>query len=98
MAVVQGSTHSKIERRCYGGSFQYAEKKICPWPPLARWNRRGLQQVKHGVGVEEIVNYILQAWEIATGSKRRYGRVGVLFILAVELMHSACIKHPLVSA
>jgi urease accessory protein len=28
-------------------------------------------QVKHGVGVEEIVNQILQAWEIATGNKRR---------------------------
>jgi urease accessory protein len=28
-------------------------------------------QVKHGVGVEEIVNHILQAWEIATGNKRR---------------------------
>ncbi|KAG8069212.1 hypothetical protein GUJ93_ZPchr0005g14520 [Zizania palustris] len=28
-------------------------------------------QVKHGVGVEEIVNHILQAWEIATSNKRR---------------------------
>ncbi|CAN6327274.1 unnamed protein product [Urochloa humidicola] len=28
-------------------------------------------QVKHRVGVEEIVNHILQAWEIATGNKRR---------------------------
>ncbi|NP_001136890.1 uncharacterized LOC100217046 [Zea mays] len=28
-------------------------------------------QVKHGVGVEGIVNHILQAWEIATGNKRR---------------------------
>ncbi|KAG0519235.1 hypothetical protein BDA96_09G247100 [Sorghum bicolor] len=28
-------------------------------------------QVKHGVGVEEIVNQILQAWEIVTGNKRR---------------------------
>ena len=28
-------------------------------------------QVKHGVGVEEIVHQILQAWEIATGNKRR---------------------------
>jgi hypothetical protein len=28
-------------------------------------------QVKHGVGVEEIVNHVLQAWEIATGNKRR---------------------------
>ncbi|XP_039771432.1 urease accessory protein G-like isoform X7 [Panicum virgatum] len=28
-------------------------------------------QVKHGVGVEDIVNHILQAWEIATGNKRR---------------------------
>ncbi|CAN1847078.1 Urease accessory protein G, partial [Linum perenne] len=27
-------------------------------------------QVKHGVGVEEIVNHILQAWEAATGNKR----------------------------
>ncbi|KAJ0018984.1 hypothetical protein Pint_10000 [Pistacia integerrima] len=28
-------------------------------------------QVKHGLGVEEIVNYILQGWEAATGKKRR---------------------------
>ncbi|KAI5670856.1 hypothetical protein M9H77_11220 [Catharanthus roseus] len=27
-------------------------------------------QVKHGVGVEEIVNHVLQAWEAATGKKR----------------------------
>lgn len=27
-------------------------------------------QVKHGVGVEEIVNHIIQAWEVATGKKR----------------------------
>lgn len=27
-------------------------------------------QVKHGVGVEEIVNHILQAWEVATGNKQ----------------------------
>ncbi|BBH01086.1 urease accessory protein G [Prunus dulcis] len=27
-------------------------------------------QVKHGHGVEEIVNHILQAWELATGKKR----------------------------
>ncbi|KAJ6821609.1 urease accessory protein G [Iris pallida] len=27
-------------------------------------------QVKHGVGVEEIVNHILQSWEMATGRKR----------------------------
>lgn len=27
-------------------------------------------QVKHGKGVEEIVNHILQAWEVATGKKR----------------------------
>ncbi|KAM3748626.1 hypothetical protein ACB098_05G123200 [Castanea mollissima] len=27
-------------------------------------------QVKHGVGVEEIVNHVLQAWELATGKKR----------------------------
>jgi 3-isopropylmalate dehydratase small subunit len=26
-------------------------------------------QVKHGVGVEEIVGHILQAWEVATGNK-----------------------------
>lgn len=26
-------------------------------------------QVKHGVGVEEIVNHVLQAWEVATGQK-----------------------------
>ncbi|KAK2639302.1 hypothetical protein Ddye_027097 [Dipteronia dyeriana] len=26
-------------------------------------------QVKHGVGVEEIVNNVLQAWEVATGKK-----------------------------
>lgn len=28
-------------------------------------------QVKHGVGVEEIVSNVLQAWEAATGKKRR---------------------------
>ncbi|KAH9797738.1 Urease accessory protein G [Citrus sinensis] len=28
-------------------------------------------QVKHGLGVEEIVNHILQAWEASTGKKRR---------------------------
>ncbi|URD75983.1 CobW/HypB/UreG, nucleotide-binding domain [Musa troglodytarum] len=28
-------------------------------------------QVKHRVGVEEIVNHILQAWEAATGNRRR---------------------------
>ncbi|TXG47899.1 hypothetical protein EZV62_027193 [Acer yangbiense] len=27
-------------------------------------------QVKHGVGVEEIVNNVLQAWEVATGKKQ----------------------------
>ncbi|XP_021888463.1 urease accessory protein G [Carica papaya] len=27
-------------------------------------------QVKHGVGVEDIVNHILQAWEVATGKKQ----------------------------
>jgi len=27
-------------------------------------------QVKHGLGVEEIVNHILQGWEVATGKKR----------------------------
>ncbi|PRQ29422.1 putative urease accessory protein UreG [Rosa chinensis] len=27
-------------------------------------------QVKHGQGVEEIVNHIIQAWELATGNKR----------------------------
>ncbi|KAL5989985.1 hypothetical protein ACLOJK_010880 [Asimina triloba] len=27
-------------------------------------------QVKHGVGVEQIVNHVLQAWEVATGGKR----------------------------
>ncbi|KAF7852113.1 hypothetical protein BT93_L0509 [Corymbia citriodora subsp. variegata] len=27
-------------------------------------------QVKHGLGVEEIVNHILQAWEVMTGKKR----------------------------
>eukprot|EP00257_Ricinus_communis_P016727 XP_015574986.1 urease accessory protein G isoform X2 [Ricinus communis] len=27
-------------------------------------------QVKHGVGVEEIVNHVLQAWEVATGKKQ----------------------------
>ncbi|XP_026386322.1 urease accessory protein G-like [Papaver somniferum] len=26
-------------------------------------------QVKHGVGVEQIVNHVLQAWEVATGQK-----------------------------
>lgn len=29
-------------------------------------------QVKHGVGVEEIVNHIIQAWEGATGKKRHW--------------------------
>ncbi|KAF6991991.1 hypothetical protein CFC21_009031 [Triticum aestivum] len=28
-------------------------------------------QVKHGVGVEEIVDHVLRAWEIATGNRRR---------------------------
>ncbi|KAF5472473.1 hypothetical protein F2P56_009190, partial [Juglans regia] len=28
-------------------------------------------QVKHGVGIEEIVNHILQGWEAVTGKKRR---------------------------
>ncbi|XP_010316929.1 urease accessory protein G-like isoform X1 [Solanum lycopersicum] len=28
-------------------------------------------QVKHGVGVEDIVNHILQSWEVATGNKKR---------------------------
>ena len=28
-------------------------------------------QVKHGVGVEEIVNRILGSWEAATGNQRR---------------------------
>ncbi|KAL9263408.1 Urease accessory protein G-like protein, partial [Drosera capensis] len=28
-------------------------------------------QVKHGVGVEEIVNHVLQSWETTTGQKRR---------------------------
>jgi urease accessory protein len=28
-------------------------------------------QVKHGVGVEEIMNHVLRAWEIATGNRRR---------------------------
>ncbi|GLT68363.1 hypothetical protein SLA2020_406050 [Shorea laevis] len=28
-------------------------------------------QVKHGVGVEEIVDHVLQAWEVATGKKRK---------------------------
>ncbi|KAF3667088.1 Urease accessory protein G [Capsicum annuum] len=28
-------------------------------------------QVKHRVGVEDIVNHILQAWEVATGNKKR---------------------------
>lgn len=28
-------------------------------------------QVKHGLGVEEITNHILQGWEAATGNKRR---------------------------
>ncbi|KAG5622139.1 hypothetical protein H5410_007357 [Solanum commersonii] len=28
-------------------------------------------QVKHGVGVEDIVNHILQAWEVSTGNKKR---------------------------
>uniref|UniRef100_A0A803MIX7 CobW/HypB/UreG nucleotide-binding domain-containing protein n=1 Tax=Chenopodium quinoa TaxID=63459 RepID=A0A803MIX7_CHEQI len=27
-------------------------------------------KVKHGLGVEEIVNHILQAWEVATGKKQ----------------------------
>nr|XP_016507349.1 PREDICTED: urease accessory protein G-like isoform X1 [Nicotiana tabacum] len=27
-------------------------------------------QVKHGVGVEDIVNHVLQAWEVATGNKK----------------------------
>ncbi|KAG5561778.1 hypothetical protein RHGRI_004724 [Rhododendron griersonianum] len=31
---------------------------------------RKLNYVKHGKGVEEIVNHILQAWEVATGKKR----------------------------
>lgn len=29
-------------------------------------------QVKHRVGVEEIVNHVLQAWEAATGNRRRW--------------------------
>lgn len=29
-------------------------------------------QVKHGVGIEEIVNHVLQAWEAATGKKRHW--------------------------
>ena len=28
-------------------------------------------QVKHGVGVQEIVDHVLRAWEIATGNRRR---------------------------
>lgn len=28
-------------------------------------------QVKHGVGVKEIVDHVLGAWEAATGKKRR---------------------------
>lgn len=28
-------------------------------------------QVKHGLGVDEIANQVLQAWEQATGKKRR---------------------------
>jgi urease accessory protein len=28
-------------------------------------------QVKHGVAVEEIVDHVLRAWEIATGNRRR---------------------------
>jgi urease accessory protein len=28
-------------------------------------------QVKHGVGVEEIMNHVLRPWEIATGNRRR---------------------------
>lgn len=28
-------------------------------------------QVKHGVGISEIVNHILEAWELTTGKKRR---------------------------
>lgn len=32
-------------------------------------------QVKHGKGVEEIVNHILQAWEVATGKKRHWVNV-----------------------
>jgi len=28
--------------------------------------------VKHNVGVEEIVNHVLQAWEATTGKKRRW--------------------------
>ncbi|KAJ6390046.1 hypothetical protein OIU77_024298 [Salix suchowensis] len=28
-------------------------------------------QVKHGLGIEEIVNHILQGWEVATGKKRQ---------------------------
>lgn len=27
-------------------------------------------QVKHGLGVEEIVNHVLHSWEQATGNKR----------------------------
>ncbi|KAK2651750.1 hypothetical protein Ddye_011606 [Dipteronia dyeriana] len=39
----------------------------------ALWMRNGgpfiFAQVKHRVGVEEIVNNVLQAWEVATGKK-----------------------------
>lgn len=29
-------------------------------------------QVKHGVGVDDIVNHVLNAWETATGKKKRH--------------------------
>jgi len=28
-------------------------------------------QVKHGLGVEEIVNHVMHSWEHATGKKRQ---------------------------
>lgn len=27
-------------------------------------------QVRHGVGIEDIVDHVLHAWEVATGEKR----------------------------
>lgn len=41
--------------------------KICLVPYVCDLN----MQVKHGLGVEEITNHILQGWESATGNKRR---------------------------
>lgn len=57
-----------------GGPLQLCQARRMPCAlSLRRLRLRGtaVSQIKHGVGVPEIVDHILSAWSKATGSQKR---------------------------